>query len=296
MLDGLDHVVVAVRNLEAASRDTEALLGRPASWRGEHPGAGTANVLFRLENTVLELLAPAGEGPVGAVIGAQLESQGEGMVALAFATPDAAACAEAWRAAGLEHRGPEDGLGRDTESGAIRRWANVYADRDAARGVVLFAIERRSPPDVVALVSPRVPADTAPQRLDHAVVFSGDLEASRTLYADQLGLRLALDRSFEARGIRILFFRVGGCTVEVVGSLDPKPGAEAPDRYGGLAWRVGDPDAARARLVENGFDVTEVRAGAKPGTRVCTVRDRTCGVPTLLIGPDGRVPEAGSQP
>lgn len=296
MLEALDHVVVAVRNLEAASRDTEALVGRPASWRGEHPGAGTANVLFRLENTVLELLAPSGEGPVGAAVEARLGSAGEGMVALAFGTPDAAACAAGWRAAGLEPRGPEDGLGRDTESGAIRRWSNVYADGTATRGVVLFAIERRSPPDLVALCEPRVPADAAVSALDHAVVLSSDVDASRRLYAEQLGLRLALDRRFEARGVRILFFRVGGVTVEVAGPLEAKAEDGAPDRYGGLAWRVGDPEAARARLVDAGFDVSDVRAGAKSGTRVCTVRSRSCGVPTLLIGPEGRVPQAVRQP
>ena len=296
MLETLDHVVVAVGDLDAASRDTEELLGRPASWRGEHPGAGTANVLFRFENTTLELLAQKGEGPVGSAIAAQLASTGEGMAALAFGTPDAAACAAAWRAAGLAPRGPEDGLGRDTESGAIRRWSNVYADLAASRRVLLFAIERRSPVDVVPLCAPRVPVASAPARLDHAVVFSDDVDASRTIYADQLGLRLALDRSFEKRGVRILFFRVGGITIEIAGPLPGKEGAGQADRYGGLAWRVDDPDAARARLVDAGFDVSDVRPGAKPGTRVCTVRGRTCGVPTLLIGPDAAVPDpaAGS--
>ena len=43
--------------------------------------------------------------------------------------------------------------------------------------------------------------------------------------------------------------------------------------------------AARARLAEKGFDVSPVRAGAKPGTQVCSVRAGTAGVPTLLIGP-----------
>ena len=295
MLVALDHVVVAVRDLDAASRHTQELLGRPASWRGEHPGAGTANVLFRLENTVLELLAPAGEGPVGAQVEARLESTGEGMVALAFATPDAADCAAAWREAGLEPRGPEAGLGRDTESGAIRRWSNVHVDPTASRGVVLFAIERRSPPDVLPLCEPRVAADAAVAALDHVVVIAADVDASRRLYAEQLGLRLALDRRFEERGVRILFFRVGGATVEVAGPLESKRDVDAPDRYGGLAWRVGDTEAARARLASAGFDVSEVRAGAKPGTRVCTVRSRTCGVPTLLIGPGGRVPQAARQ-
>ncbi len=44
--------------------------------------------------------------------------------------------------------------------------------------------------------------------------------------------------------------------------------------------------AAHRRLAEAGFDVSAHRPGFKPGTRVCTVRRETCGVPTLLIGPD----------
>ena len=40
-----------------------------------------------------------------------------------------------------------------------------------------------------------------------------------------------------------------------------------------------DADAAHARLVEYGFDVSDVREGRKPGTRVLTVRD--AGIPVV---------------
>jgi hypothetical protein len=46
---------------------------------------------------------------------------------------------------------------------------------------------------------------------------------------------------------------------------------------------VPDAQAARARLQAAGLDVSEVRGGRKPGTRVLTLRDGTCGVPTLLL-------------
>ena len=59
----------------------------------------------------------------------------------------------------------------------------------------------------------------------------------------------------------------------------------APDRFGGLAWRVTDPDAARARIAAAGFDVSEVRTGRKPGTKVFTVRDAPGGAPTLMLMP-----------
>ena len=166
----------------------------------------------------------------------------------------------------------------------------------STRGLTLFAIEHDSPDANLPLAEPTGSAAAAVRALDHVVVSSGDIEASRALYGDLLGLRLALDRRFEARGLRILFFRIGGVTVEVAGPLEPPADAPPTDRFGGLAYRVGDVDAARSRLLAGDFDVSEVRAGAKPGTRVCTVRRETHGVPTLLIEPGPPAARAGRAP
>jgi len=70
-----------------------------------------------------------------------------------------------------------------------------------------------------------------------------------------------------------------------VGASQKAPIADAPDHFGGLAWRVTDPDAARARIAAAGFDVSEVRSGRKPGTKVFTVRDAPGGAPTLMLMP-----------
>jgi catechol 2,3-dioxygenase-like lactoylglutathione lyase family enzyme len=285
LLYSLDHAVIAVRDLAAAAQGYAALLGRPPSWRGVHPGAGTANALFRLENTYLELLTPQGAGPLGRRIDGVLAERGEGLVALAFGTDDAEACARRLRAAGLAVGDPSQGEGRDIESGAQRRWRSVLLAPEATRGPWLFAIEHLDAADALAPREPTTAPAAAVSALDHVLVASADLEASRSLYGARLGLRLALDRSFEARRLRILFFRVGGVTVEIVGRLGAAPEPDRPDRFGGLAWRVPDVEAARQRLVASGFDLSEVRPGAKPGTRVCTVRRETRGVPTLLIQP-----------
>ena len=83
--------------------------------------------------------------------------------------------------------------------------------------------------------------------------------------------------------MRLLFFRVGGVTVELAAPLAAPPTPSGRDRFWGISWRVPDIDAARARLAAAGFDVSEVRPGNKPGTRVCTVRRETHGVATLLL-------------
>src|SRR5206468_2925040 len=94
-------------------------------------------------------------------------------------------------------------------------------------------------------------------------------------------LEMALDRAHPDWG-HLMFFRCGDLIVETVqrpgGALDA-----AHDRLYGISWRVADADAARARLISVGIDVSDVRAGRQPGTRVLTVRSGTCGMPTLLV-------------
>ncbi len=295
MLARLDHVILAVDDLDAAARSYARLLGRSPSWRGEHPGAGTANALFRFENTYLELLAAAGEGPLGAVVRGWLAARGEGPLGLAFGSDDVAASREELAARGLEPGPTQKEMGRDVESGAFREWLRVPLPLARTRGVVLFAIEHLSPAELLPVVPPLGDAAAAVHALDHAVVRTPDPEAARALYGDGLGLRLALDREFPQWGARLLFFRVGDVTVELAaelverptepGGLGAEPAQDAGDRLWGLSWRVRDADAARARLGASGFDVSEVRPGRRPGTRVLSVRHGTHGVPTLLLEP-----------
>ena len=284
LFDALDHVILAVRDLADATRRYATLFARRPSWRGEHPGQGTANTLFRLHNTYLELLAPEGDGPLGRMLAARLASHGEGPLGLAFATRDVEAAHAELAARGLAPAPVAPGLGRDADSGLIRRWRTAMLPIERTRGVLLFAIEHGSP-DLLPEAAPVGPIGAVISGIDHAVVQTADAEAAIALYRDGLGLRLALDRSFPDWGMRLVFLRVGGVTIEIAQPLnDPAPPPDT-DRLWGLSWRVPDVDAARARLAAAGVDVSEVRPGRKPGTRVLSVKDGTCGVPTLLIEP-----------
>jgi catechol 2,3-dioxygenase-like lactoylglutathione lyase family enzyme len=283
VLTGVDHLVLAVRDLARATDTYRKLLGREPSWHGRHPAYGTANTLFRLENTYVELLAPAGDGPLAAHLGAWLAEHGESPFALAFGTGDVDAAVAALRVRGLEAPDPADGLGRDERTGAERRWRNVFLPPAATRGVSMIVIEHRSPADALPPAVPIAGETTAVAACDHVVVQTADADAARALYGEALGLRLALDRTFEDWGVRLMFFRTGHLTVEVAASLT-RSDAAAPDRFWGISWRVPDIDAAHARLVAAGFDVSEIRTGRRPGTRVATVRAQTHGVATLVIG------------
>ena len=129
-------------------------------------------------------------------------------------------------------------------------------------------------------LTPSTGGEGAELSLDHVVVRTGDPERAVANFAGRLGMDLRLDRRLDEHGFRGLFFRCGDAVVEVVA---PTKGADGPDTFGGLAWRVADLEATHGRLVEAGTEVSEIRSGRKPGTRVATVRDPDIATPTLLL-------------
>jgi catechol 2,3-dioxygenase-like lactoylglutathione lyase family enzyme len=128
-----------------------------------------------------------------------------------------------------------------------------------------------------------VASHDAVDAIDHVVIHSPDLDRARALWRDRLGLRLALDREFPGRGLRMLFFRSRGVTLEFVGTLTRPVDIAGPDRLYGIAYHVSDLEACCARLLSGGIDASTIRPGHKPGTSVATVRSGTEGVPTLLL-------------
>lgn len=117
--------------------------------------------------------------------------------------------------------------------------------------------------------------------VDHLVLRSSDPDGCIELFRDTLGIRLALDQAVPEWGGRMLFFRTGGLTLEVIGS--GKPGAA--DYFWGLAYRCRDIDREVRRMRAEGVELSPVRMGRKPGTRVATIRSHHLEIPALLIAP-----------
>ena len=272
MITALDHLVVLLGDIEAGTRTYETLLGRAPSWRSRTDGADS--VFFTLENMSLELMAPAGQSPTADRIREAMKASSEGLASICFRVPD---IAKAWRRLDRVALKPEpiaDAESRDLASGDGLRWKRTRVATELSRGVRMFFLEinQERPRSAATSASPVL-------GLDHVVVSTGDTERAAALYGARLGLDMALDRSHHDWG-HLMFFRCGDLIVEVV----RRPGAEQTnDELMGLSWRVADIDAARGRLVTAGLDVSDVRAGRKPGTRVMTVRDGTCGVRTLFL-------------
>jgi catechol 2,3-dioxygenase-like lactoylglutathione lyase family enzyme len=274
MITGLDHVVILVRELEAGIAAYKTLLARAPAWRSTGDGAET--VLFTLDNMTLELMSPNGDGAAADRIRAALAEQGEGLASICFRTSDIARMHRRLDRLALKPEPIAEVESRDTATGATLSWQRTRAATEATRGVRLFFVE-------LASERPRsaATADAPVTAMDHVVISTGDPERAAALYGARLGLDMALDRSHPDWG-RLMFFRCGDLIVETV----QRPGAVAEpahDRLYGLSWRVADADATRARLASAGIEVSDVRTGRQPGTRVLTVRSGTRGIPTLLV-------------
>ena len=281
MITALDHVVVLTGDIEAATAAYQTLLARSPSWKNF--GDGTARVLFTLDNTTLELMAPSGEGESANRIRSVLITQGEGLASLCFRTNDIEKMHRRLERLTLKPEPVSEVESQDAITGATLSWKRTRAATQATGGVRMFFLEREK--ERPLSVRTTTGAITA---MDHVVVATADPERAAALYGARLGLDMALDRSHPDWG-RLMFFRCVDLIVEVAHKAGKEKAAEtAPDRLRGLCWRVIDIDATHARLVADGVEVSEVRTGRKPGTRVMTVHNGTCGVPTLIVQPSAK--------
>jgi len=274
VITGLDHVVVLVSDIKAGTAAYQTLFARAPVWQNN--GEGAERVLFTLDNMTLELMAPSGEGTAAERIRTVIAEQGEGLASICFRTSDIAKMHRRLDRLTLKPEPVTEAESRDAASGASLSWKRTRAATSATRGVRMFFLElaKERPLSVRTMEAPIT-------AMDHVVVSTADPEGAAALYGARLGLDMALDRSHPDWG-RLMFFRCGDLIVEVT-HRPAKHADAAHDTLWGMTWRVADIDATRERLTASGVDVSEVRAGRKPGTRVMSVRSSTCKIPTLLL-------------
>jgi Glyoxalase-like domain len=125
MLLGIDHVVIAVPDLDAAANKLEQSVGIVATGGGRHPALGTANRLVWLGDTYVELVtivddAVAAGSWLGGPVRAALAEEG-GFVTWAVASDDLDVDVASFRSLGADYGDLLDGERRHPD-GEIVRW------------------------------------------------------------------------------------------------------------------------------------------------------------------------------
>lgn len=127
-ITNLDHVVIAVNDIEAATTTWRENFGLALERSGENAGMGIKQAILPLGSAFIELISPLGEG--GPVADA-LKNKGEGLYLISLAVDDMAATLAELRAKGVRVNDPPAGA------------SVTFISPKAANGVLVQLVERK---------------------------------------------------------------------------------------------------------------------------------------------------------
>jgi len=276
MISTLDHLIIAVKDLDQAEKNYKKILGTNPVWRGKHQSLGTANSIFNFKNTYLELLTADGEGLGAEFVKNLIQENGDGLAGIVFGVDDMPQTVQQLKQEGYEISDPAEGEGSDDVTNKVRKWENLFLPPELTRGLFSFIIQHHDG----KLPSHKEYAKDSINKLDHVVINTNNADSFIETYRDVFKIRLALDKTIEHWNSRMLFFRLNKTTIEVV----ERPNNEEPtDALWGLAWEVESIEDTHKRLVSEGIEVSDIKDGLKENTLVATVKSHTHNVPTLII-------------
>lgn len=295
MARGIDHIVHAVEDLDAAAALYRAL-GFQVGTRNRHPPAwGTQNHIVQLDSCFIELLTvaePSGIAPHGPrffSFGAhnrEALARGEGLSMLVLEGGDTAAEAQGFRAAGIGDFEvfAFEREGRRPDGSAIKvAFSLAFARDPLAPEIGFFTCRQRYPENFWnpafqvhdnTAVTMAGAVIVAPRPADHAAflsAFTGQSEITETAG----GLRIATPRGeIEVLAPPAFANRYGG----------PPPDTRAGARLAALRIAVRDLDALDRVLRGSGIAVQQTSAGSVIGA------DRAMGATLIFdrIGAAGR--------
>lgn len=276
MIKTLDHLIIAVSDLDAAEENYTKIFGVKPVWRGEHKELGTENSLFNFQNTYFELLTAKGEGLGAALVNHYLQESGEGLIGIVLGTEDIDECYKSLQSKGYALGEISKGEGINFKDGSIREWKNLFLPPELTRGIFAFIIQHTKG----SLEEFKNNDKSVVNKLDHVVIQTNDADGFIDIYRDIYNIRLALDKHVEAWESRMLFFRINKTTIEVIEKQD---GEDPTDKLWGLSWQVDSIEEAHNRLTNQGVEVTPIKKGIKDNTLVATIKSHTNNIPTLLI-------------
>jgi hypothetical protein len=248
MLLGIDHLVIAVGDPDAAAATMEADLGLAVTGGGRHEHAGTFNRLAFLGDTYLELIGVFDRSLVEAATAfavsraslALLDEGREGLATWAVATDDVGAEVERLRAAGSSIGDALAGS-RTRPDGEVVRWATAFPQLGPDRPPFLIEHEpvgaEWGPEARAARATFRHPRGGA-LRVTGITIHSTDPVLAASRFRDEVGIDVSAVRAAH----------VGGQAVRIVAATQtPLPIVDLACDAGvapldlvrfGIRWRI----------------------------------------------------------
>lgn len=247
----LDHVVIAVKNLDSAAA-TYRKFGFTLTPRGLHEGKGTGNHCIMFANTYVELLGIVDETGAKGRLAERVNARGEGGMALAYGADDADKTFAALREAGIDAETPND-LARPLDLDGQRqmvRFRNIMLPGLKLQDTMQFVCTHKTPELTRARHEWQLHPNGATRVNDVVIVADKPIE-----HLDEFGMLFGPDNvalsvsNPSSMGVRL---ENSNITVKPKSNVQPPDGAEtdkSPSRgIVALTIRVNEIDAVAAML------------------------------------------------
>jgi hypothetical protein len=246
MIVGIDHLVIAVRSVEAAAAELEAVVGLSVTGGGRHEGMGTLNRLAFLGDTYLELIGIEDEAlvrsnpefAVGKASLAILAGGHEGLATFALAVDDIEDEVARLRDAGSPISPPIPGFRRRPD-GEVVRWWVAFPELGPERPPFLIQHELEGaewgPEARARRAAARHPAGGA-VRLATLELAVRDAAAVAEAYGHELGIAFSEGWRVVVGDEQSVVLREGGGVPVVELAVEPGTPALDLERFG-VRWR-----------------------------------------------------------
>ena len=284
----LDHVLIAVRDLDQAFHTFTDRLGLKVTPEGVHPGRGTHNRLVVFGPEYLELISiyDAGRGLFRPNMAEFLESR-EGLFIFAMGTRDVDGRAGDLRDRGIAVNNPVDGSRRAEDGSDAYSWRQAEIDARETPGSQTFLIQHNRSVEE-RYTEPPEPATHAigATGIHHIALAVRDADVAAARWAAAFGLATLSSERVGGREYRRVRLDLANSFLDFVSPLGPGPLSDFLARHGEapyyLALKVEDLSAAVAYLAERGVPAGDETADSD-GSSVMLRARHAQGVPLRLV-------------
>ena len=273
MLNRVQNIFLATSNIEETSQKFSIFFRRKPNFIGQSRKLGIDIISFGLNKTNICLISPKNSGIWSEKLNNFLKNKGEGIFGINFFSND------------FNNDYNNFVKNHLKVSGKIE--SSFEGNNDIEIKFSFFNILDKTIESLNILVSSKIDFQDNKSSLknnvskvNQLVIQTEDPDTIKEIFEGKLSIRLALDKTFKKWAGRMLFFRLGGVTLEVIEGKDIKQNSE----YFGIGWHADNYNKCYNDLINDGFRLSEIRAGRKEGTLVSTLKEPILNIPTILIG------------